>query len=45
MNDIVEMQSRAVTKAIRDQQEETKKLIAATEENKKRSFWSWLLKK
>lgn len=40
MNDVVEMQNRLTTKAIRDQQEETWKQIAAEKEKKKWwRFW------
>lgn len=44
MNDTVEMQSRLLMKTIRDQQEETQKLIAAATE-KKKGFWKKLFKK
>lgn len=43
INDSVEMQSRAVMKSIRDQQEETQKLLAtAQEEERKKGFWKRL---
>lgn len=45
VNDVIEIQSRSVTKAIRNQQEETQKLLAAAEEEKNKSFWRKLFKK